>query len=79
MKIPYSTCSLDAIEWEFALELADTLAWIIAVANVLAIDLETAVLERFGGGCWKCRQTSCVCTHFDVSPVDWTTVQVWAP
>lgn len=76
MKIPYFTLSLDAVEWEFALELADTLAWTIAVANALSLDLEATVLERFGSGCWKCHQTPCICTHFNVSPVDWATVQV---
>lgn len=76
MKIPYLTLSLEDIEREFALELADALAWTVAVANILSLDLEDAVLERFGSGCWNCRKIPCVCTHFNVSPVDWATIQV---
>lgn len=76
MKIPYLTLPLDAIEREFALELADTFSWTVAVTNILSIDVEAAVLDRFGAGCWNCHQTPCVCTHFNVSPVDWTAIQV---
>lgn len=61
----------DKVEQEFALELADVFAWTIAVANFLAIDLESAVLKRFGKGCWKCNQTPCVCAKFNVKPVKW--------
>lgn len=71
MRIPNTTASLDGIEKEFALELSDALAWTIAVANFFEIDLEEAVLDRYGNGCWKCRYLSCVCTNFNVEPVKW--------
>jgi len=63
--------SSDKIEEEFALELADIFAWTIAVANFLETDLESAVLKRFGRGCWKCNQNPCVCGNFNVKPVKW--------
>lgn len=64
--------SLEAIEEEYALELADALAWTIAVANLLGVDLEGAVLDRFGNGCWNCHRDPCMCTNFNVEPVKWT-------
>lgn len=74
MTIPNMAGSLNGIEEEFALELADALAWTIAVANLLGIDLESAVLQRFGKGCWKCRQVPCVCVGFNVQPANWENV-----
>ena len=64
--------SLEEIYQEFARELVDTLAWTIAVANILGIDLEAAVLKRYGSGCWACRKQQCECLHFDLRPVDWS-------
>lgn len=61
--------TLHEIEMEFALELADTLAWTIAAANFFEVDLEKAVFDRFGSNCWKCREIPCVCTHFNVTAV----------
>lgn len=63
--------SVDAIYDEFALEFADTLAWIIAVANVLEVDIEQAFLDRYGNGCRKCGQNPCACLHFSMKPVEW--------
>lgn len=63
--------TLDDIELEFSLELSDCLAWTIAVANILQVDLEQAVTDRFGDGCWKCRKNPCYCSHFNVVPVNW--------
>ena len=71
MVIPNTTMNLDEIEKEFALELADALAWTIAISNFFGIDLEEAVLQRFGKGCWKCGQIPCNCTGFNVKPVKW--------
>lgn len=74
MRIPNmsTTASLDEIEEEFALELSDALAWTIAIANLLEVDLEKAVLNRYGQGCWKCHQIPCHCTHFSFEPVKWS-------
>lgn len=63
--------TLDEIEEAYALELADALAWTMAIANVLSVDLERAVWDRFGNGCWNCEQPSCVCTVFNTEPVQW--------
>lgn len=71
MMISKGELDSDKVEQEFALELADVFAWTIAVTNFLAIDLESAVLKRFGKGCWKCNQTPCVCGNFSVKPVKW--------
>jgi NTP pyrophosphatase (non-canonical NTP hydrolase) len=56
------------IEETFALELADALAWTIAIANFFVIDLEAAFLERYGNGCSKCHHTPCECIGFSWRP-----------
>lgn len=66
--------SLHQIVEEFAFELADALAWTIAVANLLRIDLEKAVLDRYGDGCWCCKKKPCDCMNFSYAPVDWSGV-----
>jgi NTP pyrophosphatase (non-canonical NTP hydrolase) len=44
-----------------AAEFADVLAWLATIANVAGIDLEQAVLEKYGGGCPGCGQMVCAC------------------
>jgi NTP pyrophosphatase (non-canonical NTP hydrolase) len=44
-----------------AAEFADVLAWLATLANVVGVDLETAVQEKYGGGCPGCRHSPCVC------------------
>ena len=63
--------SLAGIVEEFALELADSLAWTIGVANYFGIDLEQAVLDRYGTACWKCRKCPCECLEFKFEQVNW--------
>lgn len=46
---------------ELAREFADVLAWLITIANVAHIDLEQAVLEKYGRGCPGCGQLQCQC------------------
>lgn len=72
MSISDTKWSLDKIEEEFALEMADALAWTIAVANYVEIDLEEAVFNRYGNGCGKCGQNPCFCTGFSFSPIKWS-------
>ncbi|MCX6832758.1 MAG: hypothetical protein NT028_11635 [candidate division Zixibacteria bacterium] len=62
---------IEDIEKEFGLELADALAWTIAVANFVAVDLEAAFLERYGNGCGKCRGNPCTCIGFSFEPLRW--------
>ena len=41
-------------------EFADAFAWLVSVANLAGIDVETA-LSRYAQGCPKCAQSPCVC------------------
>lgn len=46
---------------ELALEMADVLAWLATLANIRGIDLEDAVVRKYGRGCPDCGRTPCVC------------------
>jgi len=46
---------------ETAAEFADVLAWLATIANVAGVDLECAVLEKYGGGCPGCGVMVCRC------------------
>lgn len=46
---------------ELAYEFADVLAWLATIANVAGVDLEQAVLEKYGQGCPGCGQMVCAC------------------
>jgi NTP pyrophosphatase (non-canonical NTP hydrolase) len=46
---------------ELAAEFADVLAWLVTIANVAKIDLEQAVLAKYGGGCPGCGRMVCAC------------------
>lgn len=46
---------------ELAKEFADVLAWLATIANVAGVDLEQAVLAKYGGGCPGCGQRVCTC------------------
>jgi len=41
-------------------EFADALAWLASLANLVEVDLATA-MERYRDGCPKCGATPCVC------------------
>lgn len=58
---------LDAI----AGELADTLAWLLAVANLLGIDIEPVVAELYWPHCRFCQQNPCSCAEFRFRPINW--------
>ncbi|RLG61958.1 nucleotide pyrophosphohydrolase [archaeon] len=47
----------DALEGE----VADLLAWLLSFCNVVGIDLEKAVLAKYGGGCPLCGSKPCRC------------------
>ena len=66
-----SELSRDKIKEEIALELGDVLSWTMAIANIFQANLEEAVSERFGEGCWKCGKKPCVCAHFSYEQVRW--------
>ncbi len=46
---------------ERAAEFADVLAWLATLANVVGVDLESAVQAKYGGGCPGCGQAPCTC------------------
>jgi NTP pyrophosphatase (non-canonical NTP hydrolase) len=46
---------------EVAHEFADVLAWLATIANVAGVDLQQAVLDKYGGGCPGCGQLVCAC------------------
>lgn len=46
---------------ELAREFADVLAWLATIANVAQIDLQQAVLDKYGSGCPGCGQPICTC------------------
>lgn len=43
-------------------EAADALAWLIAIANMLNLDLEEIVIETYKNGCTTCKAMSCTCS-----------------
>ena len=42
-------------------EVADLLAWLLSFCNVVGIDLEDAVLAKYGCGCPNCGSKPCRC------------------
>ena len=47
----------DELEGEFA----DVFAWMSTLASIAGIDLATAVQNKYGDGCPRCRKTPCGC------------------
>jgi NTP pyrophosphatase (non-canonical NTP hydrolase) len=46
---------------ELAAEMADVLAWLATLANIRGIDLEEAVLRKYGQSCPGCHAVPCIC------------------
>jgi NTP pyrophosphatase (non-canonical NTP hydrolase) len=46
---------------ERLLEFADVLAWLATLANIAGVDLEAAMLAKYGGGCPGCGRSPCAC------------------
>jgi NTP pyrophosphatase (non-canonical NTP hydrolase) len=46
---------------ELAAEMADVLAWLATLANIRGVDLESAVLAKYGVGCPGCSRLVCEC------------------
>lgn len=42
-------------------EFADVLAWLATIANVVGVDLGSAISEKYGSGCPGCKAFVCVC------------------
>jgi len=43
-------------------EMADIIAWTSSLANLLGIDLETALFEKYPNICLKCNSNPCCCS-----------------
>lgn len=67
--------SIDDLEKDITFELADILGWAVAVANVLEINLEKAVLNRYGKGCDVCKRKVCRCTSLSTHRATWLSQQ----
>lgn len=50
---------------ELAMEMADVLAWLVTLANVRGVDLEAAVLAKYGRSCPGCGRSPCACDPAD--------------
>ncbi len=46
---------------ELAAEMADVLAWLATLANIRGVDLQDAVLRKYGRSCPGCGKTPCAC------------------
>jgi NTP pyrophosphatase (non-canonical NTP hydrolase) len=46
---------------ERTLEFADVLAWLATIANVAGVDLNEAVMRKYGAGCPGCGRFVCEC------------------
>ena len=64
--------SLADIERTLTLELADVMAWTIALANYYGLDLGEFFLFRYGRGCLQCgEKIECTCIGFRMGEIDW--------
>jgi len=44
-------------------EMADIIAWMSSLANLLEIDLEKALFEKYPNKCIKCNSNPCCCSN----------------
>ncbi|MFW9824456.1 MAG: MazG nucleotide pyrophosphohydrolase domain-containing protein [Candidatus Thorarchaeota archaeon] len=42
-------------------EISDVVAWATSLANLLNIDLESALLKKYPNSCIKCNSNPCIC------------------
>jgi len=42
-------------------EFADVIAWLTTIANVAEVDLNAALVAKYGGGCPGCEKLVCEC------------------
>ena len=42
-------------------EFADVVAWLATIANIVDIDLNAAMVAKYGGGCPGCGRLACEC------------------
>ena len=58
---------LDELERQYALELSDVFAHLIAIANLKEINLTAVLQDRYGESCPTCREKSCLCPRVIVT------------
>ena len=46
---------------QLAAEMADVLAWLATLANIRGVELEEAVLRKYGHACPGCKAVPCIC------------------
>ncbi|MBR4750355.1 MAG: nucleotide pyrophosphohydrolase [Thermoguttaceae bacterium] len=46
-------------------EFADVLAWLTTIANVVGVDLNKALVDKYGAGCPGCGKLVCECPNSD--------------
>lgn len=44
-------------------EFADVFAWLVTLASIHHIDLQSVALAKYGNGCPKCNQSPCSCSE----------------
>ena len=44
-------------------EFADVIAWLTTIANVVGVDLNEAIMKKYGSGCPGCGQFICTCDN----------------
>lgn len=42
-------------------EFADVFAWLVTLASIFEVDLETVAAAKYGAGCPKCEKAPCIC------------------
>lgn len=42
-------------------EFADVIAWLTTIANVANVDLNQAIINKYGSGCPGCSKLNCIC------------------
>lgn len=59
----------DELRLQRMLEVADLTAWTLAIGNLLEINVQTVVEERYGNGCPTCGAFPCSCSSDDFDHV----------
>lgn len=63
LRLAHEDMVVAKLEDEYGSELADVLAWVIAMANYLGFDLEIAILDRYRE-CPDCGMAPCTCGRY---------------
>ena len=50
-------------ELELSNEIADCFAWLLSIANLLEIDLEKAIIQKYPSKCPRCEKNPCQCNE----------------